>query len=94
MKKIIIKFAMFSIPQKVYVEEENGQISKYIMPMDKISDFIGAANCSEVYLYGAKAFAIKLEQEVKTKFANQEILWYYNNKEKIKDIVGKAGLDS
>ena len=94
MKKVIIKFAMFSIPQKVYVEDEQGKISKYVMPLDKIAEFISMLNCSEVYLYGAKAFGIKLEREVRTKFDKNEILWYYNNREKIQEIVKKAGLDN
>lgn len=93
MKKVIIKFAMFSIPQKVYVEDDQGKISKYVMPLSKIAEFISTLNCSEVYLYGAKAFGIKLEREVRTKFDKNEILWYYNNKEKIQDLVEKAGLD-
>lgn len=93
MKKIIIKFAMFSIPQKVYVEDEQGKISKYVMPLDKIAEFINYSNCTEVYLYGAKAFGLKLEREVKNKFNKDNITWYYNNKEKIKDIVAKWGSD-
>lgn len=92
MKKVIIKFAMFSIPQNVYVEDEQGKISKYIMPLDKIPEFIGLLDCSEVYTYGARLFSTKLERDVTTKFENKQISWYYNNKEKIRDIASKAGL--
>ena len=93
MKKVIIKFAMFSIPQKVYVENEAGEISKYVMPLDKIPEFIATLDCDAVYLYGAKAFGIKLERDVTTKFDKKDILWYYNDRSKIQDIVEKAGLN-
>lgn len=93
MKKVIIKFAMFSIPQKVYIEDENGKISKYIMPLDKIPSFIASLDCCDVYTYGVKPFCAKLEKDVCTNFNKNNICWHYNDKDKINDIVHKAGLD-
>lgn len=90
MNKVIIKFAMFSIPQNVYLEDENGNFSKFIMPLEEIPGFIAAANCSAVYTYGPKPFCMRLERDVKAKFDKQDILWYYNDKDKIQNIVKKA----
>lgn len=88
-KSLIIKFAMFTETQNVFIEYSNGTITKVPVSMNDLPKFIANSRCEKVYAYGLVPFTKKFEAEVRNKYNNTDIVWYYNDRKKSAEIIEK-----
>ena len=90
MKRVIIKLALFTANQHLFIEQD-GKLEEQDIPTDSVAKFIAESGCDEVLIYGVPMYAKKWEREVNTKFDKKGMVWKYNNREFLDLVKKRAG---